>query len=112
MNVAIIGGSEQHLKILDDTLMNLIEESGRYLFNVIGGYIGEWDCASPPLSQVWASFRGLPYYPQQYKDLDSMMHGVAASADYIIFLNDSSQIMKRFIMVYRQTGKYGSVINI
>ena len=52
MNVAIIGGSEQHLKILDDTLMNLIEESGRYLFNVIGGYIGEWDCASPPLSQV------------------------------------------------------------
>ena len=48
MNVAIIGGSEQHLKILDDTLMNLIEESGRYLFNVIGGYIGEWDCANPP----------------------------------------------------------------
>lgn len=112
MNVAIIGGKQEHLTLLDNELMNLIEESGHYLFNVIGGYIGNYDGANPPLSHIWASFRGLPYYPKQYKDLDSMMHGVAAAADYIIFMNDNSQIMKRFIMVYRQTGKHGSVINI
>ncbi len=111
MNVAIIGGNPQHLQILDKELMNLIEESGRYLFNIIGGYVGEY-CGDLTLGQTWAQYRGLPYYTQQYKDLDSLMHGMSASADYIIFMNDNSQIIKRFIMVYRQTGKHGSVINI
>lgn len=112
MNVAIIGGSEQNLQQLDDTLMKLIEDSGHYLFNVISGYIGDPTTISPPLGQIWAKYRGLPYHPKQYKDLDSLMSGVTASADYAIFLNDGSQIMKRFIMTYRMSGKHGSVINI
>lgn len=112
MKVAIIGGNESHLRIIDKELMSLIEESGNYLFTVIGGYMGEVDSANPPLAYHWARYRGLPYAPKKYYSLDSMMHGVAAAADYIIFLNDNSQIMKRFIMIYRQTGKHGSVINI
>lgn len=110
MKVAIIGGSQQHLNIVDAELMNLIEASGNYLFTVIGGYIEE--CADAPLGQLWATYRGLPYEPKEYKDLGSMIRGVAAAADYIIFLYDGSQIMKRFLMTYRQTGKHGSVINI
>lgn len=110
MKVAIIGGDQRWLNVVDQELMGLIEESGNYIFTVIGGYINE--CADVPLGQLWATFRGLPYLPQKYKDLGSMMHGVAAAADYIIFLNDGSQIMKRFMMTYRQTGKHGSVINI
>ena len=112
MRVAIIGGQEKHLKLVDEKLMNLIEESGHFLFEVIGGYIDEKDCANPTLGQIWACYRGLPYAPKKYKDLNSMMDGVAAAADYIIFLYDGSQIMKRFIMTYRQTGKHGSVINL
>lgn len=111
MNVAIIGGDENYLQIVDDKLMELIEESGNYLFNVIGGSVGQCE-GKLPLSYIWAEYRGLPYVPKEYKDLGSLMHGIAASADYIIFLNDGSQIIKRFIMVYKQTGKHGSVINI
>ena len=104
MKVAIIGGSQQHLDLVDNELMNLIEESGNYLFTVIGGHLDP--CSTDPsLSQLWAEYRGLPYVAKKYRDLDLMMHGVAAAADYIIFLNDNSQIMKRFIMTYRQTGK-------
>ena len=110
MKVAIIGDGQQHLNIVDNELMELIEESGNYIFTVIGGYIDV--CADAPLGQLWATYRGLPYQPKKYKDLGSMMRGVAAAADYIIFLNDNSQIMKRFIMTYKQTGKHGSVINI
>lgn len=111
MNVAIIGGGPQHLTLVDNELNELIEESGNYLFTIIGGYMGEIS-GDPSLSQLWAEFRGLPYQPKKYKDLGDMMHGVAAAADYIIFMNDGSQIMKRFIMAYHQTGKHGSVINI
>ena len=111
MNVAIIGGQPQHLNILDKELMGLIEESGHYLFNVTGGYIGPND-GKPTLGQIWASFRGLPYYTKDYRNLDDMMHKVSESADYIVFMNDGSQIIKRFIMTYKQTGKHGSVINI
>ena len=111
MNVAIIGGNPYHLNILDKEMMKLIEESGRYLFNVIGGYVGEYG-GDLTLGQVWAKYRGLPYYTQEYKDLNLLMHGVTAAADYIIFMNDGSQIIKRFIMVYKQSGKHGSVINI
>lgn len=110
MKVAIIGGSQQHLNIVDTELIELIEKSGNYLFTVIGGYMEE--CADAPLGQLWATYRGLPYEPKEYKDLGSMMRGVAAAADYIIFLDDNSQIMKRFIMTYMQTGKHGSVIKI
>lgn len=110
MKVAIIGGGQQYLNIVDQELMRLIEESGNYIFTVIGGYIDE--CADAPLGQLWATSRGLPYVAQQYTDLGSMMSGVAAAADYIIFLYDGSPIMKRFLMTYRQTGKHGSVINI
>ena len=112
MKVAIIGGDPEHLELVDKELNELIEESGHYLFTIVGGYIGELEGGNPTLSQIWAELRGLPYQPKEYKDLGSMMHGVAAAADYIIFINDNSQIMKRFIMTYRQTGKHGSVINI
>lgn len=111
MKVAIIGGKAEHLKILDDYLMNLIEESGNYLFTVIGGYIGSTG-GNPPLSQLWAKKRGLPFSPKEYKDVSALMKGISADADYIIFLNDGSQIIKRFIMTYRQLEKHGSVINI
>ena len=110
MKVAIIGGSQQHLNIVDAKLMDLIEESGNYIFTVIGGYVGE--CADVPLGQLWATSRGLPYVAEKYNDLGSMIRGVAAAADYIIFLYDNSPIMKRFLMTYKQTGKPGSVINI
>jgi len=111
MKVAIIGGNEKHLNIVDKYLMDLIETSGNYLFTVIGGYVGETG-GDPPLSQLWASYRGLPFFAKKYKDVGSLMDGVSADADYIIFLNDGNQIIKRFIMVYRQLGKHGSVINI
>lgn len=111
MNIAIIGGNIEHLKIVDNLLMQLIEESRNYLFNVLGGSTSK-DISNESLGYIWAKYRGLPYIPKYYKDLDSLMHGVSAAADYIIFLNDGSQIIKRFIMVYRQTGKHGSVIKI
>lgn len=111
MKVAVIGGEAKHLKLLDEHLMELIEESEHYLFDVIGGAVPP--CSDDPsLGQLWARYRGLPYYFKEYKDLGSMMHGVSDAADYIIFMNDCSQIMKRFIMTYRQTGKHGSVIDI
>ena len=111
MNIAIIGGKAEHLKILDDYLMNLIETSGNYLFTVIGGYVGSTG-GDPPLSQLWAKKRGLPFSPKKYKDVSALMKGISADADYIIFLNDGSQIIRRFIMTYRQLEKHGSVINI
>ena len=110
MKVAIIGGSYKHLKLVDNELESLIEESGNYIFTVIGGYIKE--CGNPTLGQLYANRRGVPYIPTEYKNLDQLMHGTAAAADYIIFMNDGSQLMKRFIMTYMQTGKHGSVINI
>ena len=111
MNIAIIGGNAQHLQILDAHLMNLIEESGNYLFTIIGGWV--WDSqGEPPLSQIWAKYRGLPFVPKQYKDVSALIKGISEKADYIIFLNDGSQIIKRFIMTYRQMEKHGSVINI
>lgn len=111
MKVAIIGGNVNHLQRVDDLLMKLIEESGNYLFDVIGGILSK-DNINETLGSAWAKYRGLPYRPQLYKTVDMMMSGVAASADYAIFLNDDSQIIKRFIMTYQQTGKHGSVINI
>lgn len=110
MKIAIIGGDSKHLEMVDNELEQLIEESGNYLFTVIGGYIEEHAGAS--LGQLYAELRGAPYVTTKYKDLDSLMHKTAAAADYIIFMNDGSQLIKRFIMVYHQTGKHGSVINI
>ena len=110
MNVAIIGGSAQHLALVDNELMNLIEESGIYLFNVIGGFI--YDNNDKPLSHLWAEYRGLPYYPCKYKDINELMNKMTQKADYIVFINDGSQIIKRFIMKFKMSGKHGSVINI
>lgn len=111
MKVAIIGGNVNYLKEVDDLLMKLIEESGYYLFDVIGGSTSK-DTLNETLGSIWAKYRGLPYRCKIYPTLDLMIRGVAAAADYIIFLNDGSQIMKRFIMTYKQTGKHGSIINI
>ena len=112
MKVAIIGGRREHLDLIDKELIKLIEESDHYLFTVIGGYVGKIDCANPSLGQIWACYRGLPYQAKEYKDLASMMDGTSTASDYIIFLNDGSQLIKRFIMNYMNKGKHGSVINI
>ena len=111
MKIAIIGGNEQHFDALDKELDNLIEESGRYLFNVIGGYIGSTK-GRPPLSQIWAKERGLPFTADEYKNIGDLIDGICTKADYIIFLRDGSELIDRFIKIYRNTGKHGSVINI
>lgn len=111
MKVAIIGGNEQHFALLDKEFDSLIEESGRYLFTVIGGYIGSTE-GRPPLSQVWAKERGLPFRADEYKNIGDLIKGITTKADYIIFLRDGSELIDRFIKIYQNTGKHGSVINI
>lgn len=112
MKIAIIGGNNTKgdLAILDIYLMNMIESSGVYLFNIIGGYVGSPD-GDPPLSQTWAKYRGLPFSAKKYKSIDSLIEGISHEADYIVFMNvNTNQIAKRFLMHYKGLGKHGMVI--
>ena len=46
------------------------------------------------------------------KEFDELTQTICIEADYVIFLNDGSELIDRFIKAYRNTGKHGSVINI
>ena len=114
MKVAIIGGDGTnlaHFKALDKEFDELITNSGRYLFTVIGGFCGVMEPPFP-LSYVWAQERGLPYSVKQYQNIGKIIQGICIEADYVIFLNDGSELIDRFIKAYKNTGKHGSVINI
>jgi len=114
MKVAIIGGDGTnpiHFKALDKEFDELIMNSGRYLFTVIGGFCGVMKPPFP-LSYVWAQERGLPYSVKQYQNIGEIIQGICIEADYVIFLNDGSELIDRFIKAYKNTGKHGSVINI
>ena len=109
MNVAIIGGSAANLQQLDDFLMNLMDETGVMAFTVIGGFVGYYD-GTKPLSAIWASHRGYPFRFYEYKDINALMKGITDLADYAFFINDGNQLVKRFIMYYKDSGKHGRVL--
>ena len=114
MKVAVIGGSSEqsaHFEALDKEFNELTQTSGRYLFTVIGGFCGVIEPPFP-LGYVWAKERGLPYTFKQYKSIGTAIQGICIEADYVIFLNDGSELIDRFIKAYKNTGKHGTVINI
>lgn len=115
MKVGIVGGdatNPAHLKFVDDQLECLIEQSGCYLFTLFSAGIKGSERTSPSLAQQYAELRGLPCRRKEYTSLDKLIQGICKEVDYLIILNDKSQIIKRLFMSYKQTGKHGSMIEL
>ena len=115
MKVGIVGGdpcNQAHLKKVDQTLEQLIEESGTYLFTIFSAGIKGSIHTGPSLAQQYSALRGTPLSRKEYTSLDKLIKGICNEVDYLIILNDKSQVIKRVYMSYRQTGKHGSIINI
>ena len=66
----------------------------------------------PPLAQQYSALRGIPCKRKEYTSLDKLIKGICNEVDYLIILNDKSQIIKRLFMSYKQTGKHGSMIEL
>lgn len=115
MKVGIVGGdatNPAHLKFVDDRLEFLIEQSGCYLFTLFSAGIKGNERTSPSLAQQYAELRGLPCIRKEYYTFDKLVKGICYEVDYLIVLNDKSQIVKRLFMSYKQTGKHGSMIEL
>ena len=113
MTVGIVGGGMQHYQLVYDKLIELVEDSGVYLFDIFSGWCG----ANPPSTQTSVSYRlatelGAPHKLKQYKTLDALIQGICKEIDYLIIVDDGTREIKRCYMSYRQTGKHGSVIQI
>ena len=113
MTVGIVGGGMQYYQLVYDKLIELVEDSGVYLFNIFSGWCG----ANPPSTQTSISYRlatelGAPHKIKQYDTLDKLIQGICNEVDYLIILNDKSQATKRLFMSYKQTGKHGSMIEL
>ncbi len=113
MTVGIVGGGMQHYQLVYDKLIELVEDSGVYLFNIFSSWCG----ANPPSPQTSISYRlatelGAPHKIKQYDTLDQLIQGICKEVDYLIILNDNSQPIKRLFMSYKQTGKHGSMIEL
>ena len=112
MLVGIAGGDANYLKIVDDTLEELIENSGVYIFTIFDAQIKGSIHTDPTLAHLYSQLRGLPCRTKQYNTFDALVRGICKEVDYLIILNNNSQQIKRLFMSYKQTGKHGSVINI
>lgn len=115
MVVGIVGGDPMnptHLQLVDDSMEQLIETSGNYLFTLFSAGIKGSDHVEAPLSYQYACLRGLPCRRKEYKTFDTLVKGICHEVDYLIILNDKTQPIKRLFMSYRQTGKHGRMIEI
>lgn len=115
MTVGIAGGdagNPAHLQIIDDYFEKLIEDSGCYLFTVFVAGIKDYERTDPPLALQYSTLRGVPYKYKEYTSLDRLIQGICKEVDYLIILNDKTQIIKRLFMSYKQTGKHGSMIEL
>lgn len=111
MKIAIIGGSPHDYDVLDQKLNELIAASQTYLFYVVCGGLA-LSPRQPSLGEIWAKKNGAPIWWIEKDDIQSLLNGVAAAADYIIFIFKGEQWMKNFIMQFRMTGKHGTVIRL
>lgn len=115
MYVSIIGGdasNPQHLRLVDETLEKLIENSEVYLFTMFSAGIKGSVHTEAPLAQQYSALRGVPCIRKEYTSLDKLIQGICKEVDYLIILNDKTQIIKRIFMSYKQTGKHGSMIEL
>ena len=115
MKVGIVGGdacNPAHLNKIDQLLEQLIEDSGVYLFTIFSAGIKGCSHTKPSLAQQYSALRGTPLSRKEYTSLDKLIKGICNEVDYLIILNDKSQVIKRIYMSYKQTGKHGSMINI
>ena len=115
MYVGIVGGdaaNQEHFKKIDQCLDKLIEDSGCYLFTMFSAGIKGSEHTEPPFAQQYSALRGIPCKRKEYSSLDKLMNGICNEVDYLIILNDKSQVIKRLFMKYKQTGKHGSMIEL
>ncbi len=115
MIVGVCGGDAKnpaHLQKVDNLLEKLIEDSGCYLFTMFVAGIKGYERTDPPLARQYSALRGIPYKYKEYTSLDKLIQGICKEVDYLIILNDKTQIIKRLFMSYRQTGKHGSMIEL
>lgn len=115
MIVGIAGGDAnnlKHLQLVDKKLEELIEHSGTYLFTMFVAEIKGNVRTKPPLAQQYATLRGAPIKVKQYTSIEKLIRGICNEVDYLIILNDKTQITKRLFMSYKQTGKHGSMIEL
>ena len=115
MYVGIIGGDAkniEHLKLIDETLDKLIEDSGVYLFTMFSAGIKGIEYTQASLAQQYSALRGIPCKRKEYSSFDKLVQGICKEVDYLIILNDNSQPIKRCYMSYKQTGKHGSMIKL
>ena len=115
MYVGIVGGdaaNPEHFKKIDQYLEQVINEKGIYLFTMFSAGIEGSEHTQPPLAQQYSALRGIPCKRKEYTSLDKLIQGICKEVDYLIILNDKSQIIKRIFMSYRQTGKHGGMIEL
>ena len=113
MKVAILSSKNNnyYYNILEKKFDELIEASQCFLFYILCGYVkgGQYSIS---LGETWAKAHGAPILYISGSTVEELLNKLFKEADYIIFLNDESKIIKSALMKYKMLGKHGTVINI
>ena len=109
MKLAVLGGAltPYNYNILDQELNKLIEEKQCYLFTMLCGSTTENAAPADTLGRVWAERNGAPI-----QWIFGPVPAILKEADYIIFLFDGNQEIKKIMMRYKMMGKHGTVIQL
>lgn len=109
LKIAIVGGDEQSLEIIDKEIISFMEKNGIYIFDVLLGAVGKGE-PQETLGKKWAAHRGMPVTWLRAHTKDKLERRLFYEADYIFFVLNDEQWIKNMIMKYKMTGKHGSVV--